>query len=481
MTIKPDLTLALPEELGKLHFVGIGGSGMSGIARLFLEAGYTVTGSDVRHSANIDTLRGLGATIAIGHNAANVGDADTLVVTGALWQDNPEYQLALSKGLPVLHRSQALAWLINRSRLVAVAGAHGKTTSTGMIITGLLGLGEDPSFVNGGVIASLGKSSQTGTGELFVVEADESDGSFLLYDTAVALITNVDPDHLDHYGSLEAFEDAFVTFARESDEFVVVSSDDPGAVHVTNRLRAQAPDKRIVTFGEAEDAEVRVHSIVTDGPVAFSLRYQGVDYSAQLRVPGRHNAINAGGAFAVLTGLGFDPEASLAAIAEFGGTERRFELHGTVGGVSVYDDYAHHPTEVAAALSAARTVVGDGRIIAVHQPHLYSRTRLFAKEFAETLEQYADETVVLDVYGAREDPEPGVTGALVADRFEHREHVAFIADWQQAADHTARIAREGDYVITLGCGDVYRIVPQLLDALKREHPETAAAAAATAE
>ncbi|MET3567653.1 UDP-N-acetylmuramate--alanine ligase [Leifsonia sp. 563] len=471
MTIKPDLTLALPEELGKLHFVGIGGSGMSGIARLFLEAGYTVTGSDVRHSANIDTLRNLGATIAIGHDAANVGDADTLVVTGALWQDNPEYQLALSKGLPVLHRSQALAWLINRSRLVAVAGAHGKTTSTGMIITGLLGLGEDPSFVNGGVIASLGTSSKTGTGELFVVEADESDGSFLLYDTAVALITNVDPDHLDHYGSLEAFEDAFVSFAREADEFVVVSSDDAGALHVTGRLREQAPDKRIVTFGEAEDADVRVHSIVTDGPVSFSLRYQGEDYSARLRVPGRHNAINAGGAFAVLTGLGFDAAASLAAIAEFGGTERRFELHGTVGGVSVYDDYAHHPTEVAAALSAARTVVGDGRIIAVHQPHLYSRTRLFAQEFAETLERYADETVVLDVYGAREDPEPGVTGALVADRFEHPERVAFIADWQQAADHTAQIAREGDFVITLGCGDVYRIVPQLLDSLRREHPD----------
>jgi len=471
VTIKPDPNLTLPDELGKLHFVGIGGSGMSGIARLFLEAGYTVTGSDVRHSANIDTLRGLGATITVGHDAANVGDADTLVVTGALWQDNPEYQLALAKGLPVLHRSQALAWLIKRSRLVAVAGAHGKTTSTGMIITGLLGLGEDPSFVNGGVIASLGKSSQTGTGELFVVEADESDGSFLLYDTAVALITNVDPDHLDHYGSLEAFEDAFVTFAREADEFVVVSSDDPGAVHVTRRLREEAPDKRIVTFGEAEDAEVRVHSIVTEGPVSFVLRYRGEDYAARLRVPGRHNAINAGGAFAVLTGLGFDPAAALAAIAEFGGTERRFELHGTVGGVSVYDDYAHHPTEVAAALSAARTVVGDGRIIAVHQPHLYSRTRLFAREFAETLEQYADETVVLDVYGAREDPEPGVTGALVADRFAHPEHVAFIADWQQAADHTAQIAREGDFVITLGCGDVYRIVPQLLDSLRREHPD----------
>jgi UDP-N-acetylmuramate--alanine ligase len=464
--IKPDLTMTLPDDLGALHFVGIGGSGMSGIARLFLEAGYTVTGSDARESSNVLALRELGAKIAIGHDAANVGEADTLVVTGALWLDNPEYQLALQKGLPVLHRSQALAWLISEKRLVSVAGAHGKTTSTGMIITGLLGLGEDPSFVNGGVIESLGKSSQTGTGELFVVEADESDGSFLLYDTSVALITNVDPDHLDHYGSLEAFENAFVTFAREAGEFVVVSSDDAGAVHVTNRLREEEPGKRIVTFGEAQDAHVRVHSIVTDGPVSFTVSYEGADYSARLRIPGRHNAINAAGAFAVLTGLGFEPAAALAAIAEFGGTERRFELHGTVGGVSVYDDYAHHPTEVAAALAAARTVVGDGRIIAVHQPHLYSRTRLFAQEFAETLETYADETVVLDVYGAREDPEPGVTGALVADRFEHPEHVAFIADWQAAADHTADIARAGDFVITLGCGDVYRIVPQLLDSLR---------------
>ncbi|WP_426515323.1 UDP-N-acetylmuramate--L-alanine ligase [Diaminobutyricibacter sp. McL0618] len=461
--IKPDLTMTIPDELGALHFVGIGGSGMSGIARLFLEAGYTVTGSDVRDSSNVHTLRDLGATITIGHDAANVGDADTLVVTGALWLDNPEYVLAREKGLPVLHRSQALAWLIHHKRLIAVAGAHGKTTSTGMIITGLLGIGEDPSFVNGGVIESLGVSSATGGGELFVVEADESDGSFLLYETAVALITNVDPDHLDHYGSLEAFEQAFVTFAQASSEFVVVSSDDPGAVHVTAKLT----DKRIMTFGEAADADVRVHSIVTDGPVAFSLTYRGSEYSAQLRIPGRHNAINAAGAFAVLVGLGFDPAASLAAIATFGGTERRFELHGTVGGVSVYDDYAHHPTEVAAALSAARTVVGDGRIIAVHQPHLYSRTRLFAKEFAETLEKYADETVVLDVYGAREDPEPGVTGALVSERFEHPEHVAFIADWQDAADHTAEIARDGDFVITLGCGDVYRIVPQLLDSLRR--------------
>ena len=464
MTIKPDLSVQIPAELGAVHFVGIGGSGMSGIARLFLDAGHRVTGSDVRDSDNITALRDLGAEVAIGHDAANVGDAEAVVVTGALWEDNPEYRLALERGLPVLHRSQALAWLIAGKRLVSVAGAHGKTTSTGMIITALLELGADPSFVNGGVIEELGVSSAAGSDELFVVEADESDGSFLLYDTSVALITNVDPDHLDHYGSLEAFEQAFVDFADRAREFVVVSSDDPGAVRVTERLSHH----RVLTFGEAPDAAVRVHSIETDGPVSFSIAYRGEDHRATLRIPGHHNAINAAGAFAVLVGLGHDPAAVLAGIERFAGTGRRFELHGTIGGVSVYDDYAHHPTEVAAALSAARTVVGSGRIIAVHQPHLYSRTRLFAKEFAEVLERYADETVVLDVYGAREDPEPGVTGALVSDRFEDAGHVAFVPDWQEAADHTASIAREGDFVITLGCGDVYRIVPQLLGSLERE-------------
>ncbi|MFE5671427.1 UDP-N-acetylmuramate--L-alanine ligase [Agromyces sp. NPDC056523] len=465
MTIKPDLSTPIPADLGAVHFVGIGGSGMSGIARLVLGAGHRVTGSDVRDSDNIAALRALGAEIAIGHAAENLpDDVDTVVVTGALWQDNPEYQSALQRGIPVLHRSQALASVIAGQRLVSVAGAHGKTTSTGMIITGLLALGEDPSFVNGGVIEELGVSSASGSGELFVVEADESDGSFLLYDTAVALITNVDPDHLDHYGSLEAFEQAFVDFADRSRELVVISSDDPGATRVRERLS----HARVLTFGEAPDATVRVHDIVTDGPVAFAVTHEGHEYRAQLRIPGRHNAINAAGAFAVLVGLGFDPQRALDGIARFAGTGRRFELHGTVDGVSVYDDYAHHPTEVAAALSAARTVVGDGRIIAVHQPHLYSRTRLFAKEFAEVLEQYADETVVLDVYGAREDPEPGVTGALVSERFEHPEHVAYIADWQEAADHTARIARPGDFVITLGCGDVYRIVPQLLGSLEHE-------------
>jgi UDP-N-acetylmuramate--alanine ligase len=459
--IKPDLTMPLPAELGRLHFTGIGGSGMSGIARLFLDAGYTVTGSDLRDTDAVRELRAAGARVAIGHDAANVGDADTLVVTGALWQDNPEYQYALAHGIPVLHRSQALAWLINRQRLIAVAGAHGKTTSTGMIVTALRALGADPSFVNGGVIAGLGRSSGSGAGELFVVEADESDGSFLLYDTAVALITNVDADHLDHYGTQEAFEDAFVEFAQRATEFVVASSDDPGTLAVTRRLR----DTRLLTFGRSDDADVRVSEIGAEGPVGFTLRYDGADHAVQLAVPGAHNALNAAGAFAVLVGLGYDAGPVIAALEGFTGTGRRFELHGTVRGVRVYDDYAHHPTEVEAALQTARSVVGDGRVIAVHQPHLYSRTQLMAADFARTYEALADHTIVLDVYGAREDPVPGVTGALVSERFADPSRVQYLPDWQQAADAVAAYAREGDLVMTLSCGDVYRIIPQILEAL----------------
>ncbi|KJC63192.1 UDP-N-acetylmuramate--L-alanine ligase [Agreia bicolorata] len=462
--IKPDLSQQIPAELGAVHFVGIGGSGMSGIARLMIDAGIPVSGSDAKESKGTKALRERGARISIGHAAENLGDADTLVVTSALWPDNPEYLLAKERGIPILHRSQALAWVAGRHRLVAVAGAHGKTTSTGMIVTGLIELGQKPGFVNGGVISALGTSSASGEGEIFVLEADESDGSFLLYDKAVALITNVDPDHLDHYGSVKAVEDAFVTFADEASELVVISADDAGAIRVSERLGAD----RVLTFGENENADVRLHSVETGDNVTFQVRYLGNDYAGSLLVPGRHNALNAAGAFAVLVGMGFAPAETLDAIARFGGTGRRFELHDTVRGVSVYDDYAHHPTEVAAALTAARTVVGEGRIIAVHQPHLYSRTQLMAGEFAETLERTADFTIVLDVCGAREDPVPGVTGALVSEKFANAEAVRYIDDWQKAADFMASIARPGDFVVTLGCGDVNLIVPQLLDALARE-------------
>jgi UDP-N-acetylmuramate--alanine ligase len=459
--IKPDFTQQVPDELGAVHFIGIGGSGMSGIARILIGMGHEVTGSDLRDSSNVAALRELGAKIYIGHDQAHLGNPDTVVVTSALWPTNPEYLLAKEKGIPVIHRSQALAKLASSKRLIAVAGAHGKTTSTGMVITALMAMGQDPSFVNGGVINSVGQSSDSGSGELFVIEADESDGSFLLYETAISLITNVDPDHLDYYGSIEAFHKVFADFANKSKELVVISSDDKGAKEVAKLI-----SKPMVTFGEALDATVRVQNIKQEARVSFELVYKNEVSSATLILAGRHNALNAAGAVATLVGLGFDFEESLREVAKFEGTERRFELHGQERGVSVYDDFAHHPTEVEAALNGARAVVGAGKLITVFQPHLYSRTRLFAKEFAEVLAK-SDEVVLLDIYAAREDPEPGVTGELILNNFSDRARIHYAPNWDDASAMAASLAGSGDFIVTMGCGDVYRMVPQLLQALKK--------------
>jgi UDP-N-acetylmuramate--alanine ligase len=458
--IKPDFSVPVPTDLGQVHFIGIGGSGMSGIARILIGMGHKVTGSDVRTSPNIVTLEALGAKIAIGHDEANLGDANTVVVTSALWPTNPEYLLAKKRNLPVIHRSQALAHLASKKRLVSVAGAHGKTTSTGMIITALLGLKQDPSFVNGGVISSLGSSSKNGSGELFVIEADESDGSFLHYDTSVALITNVDPDHLDHYGSIEAFHQVFADFANKAKELVVINSDDAGAKAVAKLI-----SKPQISFGEADSSDVRVSDISEKAQVSFILSHKQQRVSATLNIAGRHNAINAAGAVATLISLGFGFEQSIREVEKFGGTERRFELHGDRRGVKVYDDFAHHPTEVAAALNGARAVVGQGKIVTVFQPHLYSRTRLFAKEFAEALEA-SDEVVLLDIYAAREDPEPGVTGELILDASSKKDKIHYVKNWSDAPVVAARLAGAGDFILTMGCGDVYKMVPEILEALE---------------
>jgi UDP-N-acetylmuramate--alanine ligase len=322
-------------------------------------------------------------------------------------------------------------------------------------------MGADPSFVNGGVIREYGVSARFGKGEHFVIEADESDSSFLHYKTQVVLITNVDPDHLDHFGSLDAFEGEFAKFADAAGSFVAISSDDPGAVRVTSRLK----HGKVFTFGEAKNATFRVSDVDASGPtVSFKLSYLDNLVSLELSIPGHHNALNAAGAVAVLVGLGFDFEQSARSVASFAGTERRFELHGEVRGVRVYDDFAHHPTEVVAALKAARAAVGDGRLVTVFQPHLYSRTRIFAQEFAEAL-NYSDEVVVLDIYAAREDPEPGVTGELISSRFKDQKRMHYVPLWEDVAKVAAGLAKPGDFIITMGCGDIYRMVPELLGAL----------------
>ncbi|MCR2828524.1 Mur ligase domain-containing protein, partial [Microbacterium sp. zg.Y909] len=300
--IRPDLSLPIPDDITAAHFIGIGGSGMSGLAGMFLDRGIRVSGSDRADSPALRALAARGATVHVGHDAANLGDdVDTVVHTGAIWPENPEFVLAKQRGLHVIHRSQALHWLIGSRRLVSVAGAHGKTTSTGMIVTALQQLDADPTFVNGGVIADLGVSSGTGADELFVIEADESDGTFLLYDTSVALITNVDPDHLDHWATRDAFYEGFARFGDEAREAVVISSDDPGA----QRVRARLAHPNVITFGEHPQADVRVTGIVAEGPVAFTITHDGVSVEGRLTVPGAHNAINAAGAVAVLLTLGY--------------------------------------------------------------------------------------------------------------------------------------------------------------------------------
>lgn len=459
--IAPDLDQPIPQELGRVHFIGIGGSGMSGIARMFVERGILVTGSDRSESATTGALRELGIDVQIGHEPSLVMSADTVVVTGALWQDNPEYQWALSHGVPVLHRSLALHWLSRTHRVIAVAGAHGKTTSTGMVVTALQGVGAHPSFVNGGVVSSLGVSAASGLDDVFVLEADESDGSFLLYDAAIGLITNIDTDHLDTYGTMDAFDDAFVKFANGCRETVVLSSDDAHLARLRPRITSS-----VLTFGEDPSADVRVSDISASAHGVIAVVHYGAESAdLVLTVAGRHNAINATGAIAVLLAMGYTLADATAGLEAFGGTGRRFELHGERRGVRVYDDYAHHPREVRAALATARSVVGNGRVIAIHQPHLFTRTRDMAGEFAGEYEQGADFTVVLDVYGAREDPIPGVTGELVSNAFVDPRRVKFCPNWSDAARIAAEHARDGDIIMTLSCGDVYRIIPQVLDAL----------------
>ena len=462
--IAPDLTQELPDDLGVVHFIGIGGSGMSGIARMFVERGLTVTGSDRSESSVVEALRVIGVPVQIGHEPDAVTRADTVVVTGALWTDNREYRLAIEHDLLVVHRSLALHWLSRTSRVVSIAGAHGKTTTTSMVVTGLRELGADPSFVNCGVVTQFGVSAANGTDDVFVLEADESDGSFLAYNTAIGLITNIDTDHLDTYGTVDAFDDAFVAFANACSECVIVSADDEHLGRLLPRITAPT-----VTFGESPTADIRVTDIVSSSTgVTATVSHNGLVEALTMAVPGAHNALNAVGAVAVLVQLGHSLSTAVSAVSTFGGTGRRFELHGVSRGVAVYDDYAHHPSEVRATLAMARSVVGDGRIIAIHQPHLYSRTRDMAKEFAREYETGADLTIVLDVYGAREDPIEGVTGQLVVDRFEDPAKVLYRPDWSEAAQSAARLAQRGDIIITLSCGDVYRIIPSVLAELDSE-------------
>jgi UDP-N-acetylmuramate--alanine ligase len=458
--VKPAEVVPL-SDLGRVHFAGIGGAGMSGIARVMLARGVLVSGSDSADSATLKELEALGARVHVGHDAANLGDADTLVVSSAIRDDNPELADARRRGLRVLHRAGALASLAQGRRVIAITGTHGKTTTTSMIATVLLGTGAAPGYVIGGTLAATGVNAADEGGRDFVAEADESDGSFLMLAPDAAVITNVDADHLDNYGTVEAYRASFDAFVGRiaPGGLLVTCADDPGARVVAGHARSLG--LRVVTYGESAEADYRVSDIAVSGmTTSFTVTGpQATQWRLSLGVPGSHYALNGTGCLSLAIQLGIPAPDAAAALASYRGAARRMEPKGEAGGVRVLDTYAHHPIELAADLGAARQVAAGGRVIAVFQPHLYSRTRIFGAEFGAALGR-ADVAVVLDVYAAREDPEPGVTGELVASAVPGgARYVPRAADVPAAV---ADIAQPGDVVLTMGAGDVTRLGPLIL-------------------
>lgn len=474
-----DLSTPVPDPatLGHVHLVAIGGSGMSGVARLLLARGLVVSGSDAQDSATLRALADEGATVHVGHDAAHLDGVDTVVVSSAIREDNPEVAAARSRGLRVLHRSQALAAAATGVRAVAVAGANGKTTTTSMIAVALAAAGLDPSFASGSAVPGWETNAHAGQGDAFVIEADESDGSFLVYRPDIAVVTNVQPDHLDFYGTFEQVKAAYRSFAasRRPGGLLVACLDDAGSRELA--VADAASGGRVLTYGFDAGADVHLSD-----PVAAARDDAGFSARATVRLrgagtqtlrvaaPGLHNLLDAAAAYAVaVSGFGADPGSVLAALADFSGARRRFEVVGTVRGVTVVDDYAHNAGKVAALLSTAVRLVGADRVHVVFQPHLYSRTRDFADGFGAALAE-ADDVVLLEVYGAREGPIPGVTSALVADAVRAhnpRARVEVASDPGSVPAGLAARARAGDLVLVVGAGDVTRLAPRVVEELGR--------------
>ncbi|WP_392466716.1 UDP-N-acetylmuramate--L-alanine ligase [Arsenicicoccus cauae] len=462
-------------ELGRVHVTNVGGAGMSAVARVLLGRDVVVSGSDPKDLPILDALREAGADVHVGARPESVDQVDTVVVSSATRETDPELARARALGKRVLHRSQALASAADARRVLAVAGANGKTTTTSMLTALLLDAGADPSFAIGGELAGLGTNAHAGRGEAFVIEADESDGSFLVYHPEVAIVTNVQPDHLDHYGTFEAVQDAYLAFAGSirPGGLLVACADDAGSAALARR--ACASGVRVVTYGTGSAADVRVLGHEVDGFRTVARVLDG-DHEVRLgiAIPGSHNILNATAAYAAARhGLGLDPDLAARGLGAYTGTRRRFELKGEAGGVTLVDDYAHNPGKVAAVVGTAASLVHrPSRLVVIFQPHLYSRTRDFAAELAAGL-RAADVVIVMDVYAAREDPVTGVSGALVADAVRALAatdggpacEVHYVPGWSDAAPLAADLARPGDLVLTVGAGDVTQLGPRILAAL----------------
>ena len=470
MPLVTPVDLVPMDRLGRVHFIGIGGAGMSGIARIMLARGVPVSGSDAGSAAVLAGLAGLGADVHAGHAAGNVGAADTVVVSSAIRDTNPELAEARRRGLRVIPRAAALASIMSGRRATAVAGTHGKTTTTSMLTTILRRCGAQPGYVIGGILAETGLGAEDGGGQDLVVEADESDGSFLMLTPHAAVITNVEADHLDNYAGLAEIRAAFEAFARRIGPggVLIACADDPGARAVAG-ASGDLPI-RVLGYGQSAAADYRISGVTAHGMgstftmTAATSMFGEFSGPVTIAVPGRHNALNAAAAFAAAVELGFPPADAAAALSAYSGAQRRMEPKGTGDGVRVLDSYAHHPTEVAADLAAARDLADGGRVIAVFQPHLFSRTRIFGADLGAAL-GLADEAIVLDIYAAREDPEPGITGRLVADAVPGG-RARFLPDAGQVPSTIAETAIPGDLVLTMGAGDVTRLGPDIVAVLR---------------
>ena len=447
----------------KVHFVGIGGAGMSGLARIALTHGARVSGSDEKDSSVLAALSALGATVFSSHNADHVVGADLVIYSNAISVSNSERVAAAKLNIPIFTRAQALALLMSESISIAVAGTHGKTTTSSMLTVALQACGVDPSFAIGGTISASGSNAHRGTGEYFVAEADESDGSFIEYKPFGAIVTNVEHDHVDYFATpadvTAAFEDFVRTISPEG--FLVYCADDPGSL----ALGRSASGVVAISYGENADSDLHIDQVElgAKGSRARAL-WKGKSIGhLELHVPGRHNIDNAAAALAVGLHLGLPATGLLAGLASFAGTGRRFELKGTVHGIRVLDDYGHHPTEIRVTLDAARRYAGDARLLVIFQPHRYSRTQAFMSEFASAL-SLADEIILLEVYAASEKPIAGVSSQVIAESMQNGR---YIPNFIEATDAIIEMAKPGDVIMTLGAGDVSSLGPIIIDGLSK--------------